>query len=71
MGKQKAPGPRWRNLSFFDNLAAAADAVGFQNADIALGIARVKWNSVQDREEFLSAITAMPTRDLMNESPNG
>lgn len=62
--------PKWRELSFLDNLAAAADAVGFDNADIALGLARVRWESVKDREEFLDALTARSSRPVIAEGAN-
>jgi hypothetical protein len=47
-----------------DNFAAAADALGYANADIAWGLARVQWRGVEDRERFLNMLTAIPTRDL-------
>lgn len=47
----------------WDNLAAAADSVGFENADIAWGLAQVPWESLTDRDEFLDALTAQRTRD--------
>lgn len=52
--------PTWREGDFYDNLAAAADAVGFNNAGIAFGLAHVEWASVADREAFLTAITQVP-----------
>jgi hypothetical protein len=66
----KRRGAQWRELSFLDNLAAAADAVGFDNADIALGLARVDWQSVQDREEFLQALTGRSSREVIEEGVN-
>lgn len=68
---KRGPGPKWRAGSFFDNFNAAADAVGFDNVDVAWGLARVNWPSPEARDEFLAALTAKPTRDLMNEQPNG
>lgn len=62
--------PRWRELSFLDNLSAAADAVGFENADVALGLARVKWESVEEREQFLDALTARSSRQVIAEGAN-
>jgi hypothetical protein len=61
---------RWTELSFLDNLAAAADAVGFENADMALGLARVNWQSVQEREEFLQALTGRSSREVIQEGVN-
>lgn len=57
----------WRAGSFWDNLAAAADAVGFENFDIAVGIAQVNWQSIGDREAFLDSLTLPRTRDVMND----
>lgn len=65
--KKNPSNPQWRVLSFWDNLAAAADAVGFENADIAVGIASVKWESLGDREAFLDALTAQRSRDIMKD----
>lgn len=55
---------RWRPGSFLDNFTAAADAVGYQNLELAWGLARVQWPTVQDRETFLDVLTARPTRDI-------
>jgi hypothetical protein len=56
--------PKWTAGSFWDNFSAAADAVGFENADIAWGLASVPWESIEDRESFLDSITLPRTRDL-------
>jgi hypothetical protein len=48
---------RWRSLDFYDNLAAAADAIGFDNLGMALGLAHIPYKSVQDREQVLAALT--------------
>lgn len=55
---------QWREGTFWDHLAAAADMVGFDNADIALGIARVPWETVQDRDRFLQALVAPRASDM-------
>jgi|TARA_R110000823_G_C15503390_1_gene453436 hypothetical protein len=60
----KTPARRWHAGSFWDNLAAASDAVGFENFDVAVGIAQVKWDSIGDREDFLDSLTLPRTRDL-------
>jgi len=56
----------WVAGSFLDNLSASADAVGLNNLDIAWGLARVQWDSVDQREEFLSLLTAIPSREVIN-----
>jgi hypothetical protein len=58
---------KWIAGSFWDNFSAAADAVGFENADIAWGLARVPWESIEDREAFLDSISSPLTRDLAND----
>ena len=55
---------RWRPGDFYDNLAAAADAVGYENLDIALGIAHMKFGSLEDREAVLTALTAVPPNEV-------
>lgn len=73
MKRRKDPnqGPRWRPGSFLDNLTAAADAVGFDNVDLAWGLARVRWDSVEDREMFLSALTGRSSRQVIAEGASG
>jgi hypothetical protein len=63
--------PAWSAGSFWDHLGAAADAVGFENADIAWGIAQVPWESIEDREAFLDSITSPRTRDIIDEEMMG
>lgn len=55
----------WKIGGFYDNLAAAADAVGFENLGVAWGIAHIPWASVEDRERFLSAVSALPLSEVL------
>jgi len=55
---------RWRQGDFYDNLAAAADAVGYENLEIALGLAHVKYRSIEDREAILTALTKIPPNEV-------
>lgn len=41
-------------LSFVNNIAAGVDAVGLRNAPIIFGLAKVQWNSPEDRDAFLA-----------------
>lgn len=41
-------------LSFVNNISAGVDAVGLRNAPIIFGLAKVQWNSVEDRDAFLA-----------------
>jgi hypothetical protein len=69
--KDPNKGPRWRPGSFLDNFSAAADAVGFSNAELAWGLARVQWESTEDREAFLSALTGRSSRQVIAEGASG
>ncbi len=55
---------KWKAGTVWDNFAAAADAVGFENADIAWGLSQVSWESIIERDQFLDSITAQRTRDM-------
>lgn len=65
--RDPSKGPRWRPGSFLDNLSAAADAVGFDNVELAWGLARVRWESIEDREAFLNALTGRSSRQVIAE----
>ena len=41
-------------LSFVNNIAAGVEAVGLRNAPVIFGLAKVQWNSVEDRDAFLA-----------------
>ena len=56
----------WQVGDFYDNLAAAADAVGFEHLGVAYGLAMVPWPSVEDREKFLSAISSIPLQEALD-----
>lgn len=49
--------PEWRELSFMDNFDYAAKELGYVNIPIAWGLAKVNWNSVEDRKTFVQALT--------------
>lgn len=60
----------WRPLSFLDNFNAAADAVGYDNVDLAWSLGRVNWQSIDDREAFLEALTGASSRQVIAEGAN-
>ena len=60
----KRPSGAFNPGTLWDNLTAAADLVGFENADIALALARVPWDSIEDRDNFLYALVAPRSRDF-------
>ena len=43
--------------TFIDNLTAAAQAVGADKVGIVFGIAQVEWESKEQRDAFLAALT--------------
>ena len=47
----------WRPGSFFDNLDKFANSLGYQNAAIAMELAMMSWNSVEERDAFITSIT--------------
>jgi len=49
--------PQWQSLTFLDNFNAAATKMGYSNLPMAWGLANVRWNSVEDRDSFLDALT--------------
>jgi len=49
--------PQWQPLTFLDNFNAAATKMGYSNLPMAWGLASVRWNSVEDRDSFLDALT--------------
>lgn len=67
----KKPPQTWREGTVWDNLAAGADLLGFQNADIALGLAYVPWDSIQDRDAFLLALVAPRSSDFYQGGASG
>jgi hypothetical protein len=50
----------WREGDFYDNLAAAVDAVGYENLGVAWGIAHMRFESTKDRDQLLTALTRVP-----------
>lgn len=43
--------------SLFDNIDKFATSLGYENAGIALTLAMIPWESADDRDEFIEAIT--------------
>lgn len=41
-------------MSFVENISAAVDALGLQNAPTAFVLARIPWESREDRDKFLA-----------------
>ena len=49
--------------SFYDNLNAVASQLGFKQPGVVWGLAKVRWRSTDERDQFLQALTA---RDYFN-----
>jgi len=47
----------WLPGSLFDNVDKFANSLGYQNAAIAIGLAMQSWESPEDRNAFIYAIT--------------
>lgn len=47
----------WADGSFYDNVDKFANSLGYQNAGIVMTLAMVPWDSVDDRNAFIEAIT--------------
>jgi hypothetical protein len=49
---------QWQENTFFDHLDKFGNALGAENFGIVFSLASVPWQSTQDRDAFISAITA-------------
>jgi hypothetical protein len=50
----------WIEGSFLDNFTSAASALGFENLGVAWGLAGIPWESKEDRDGVLNALTQVP-----------
>lgn len=48
---------KWREGSLYDHIDQFANSLGYENAAIAVSLAMVPWESVEDRNSFIQAIT--------------
>jgi hypothetical protein len=48
---------KWREGSLYDHIDVFANSLGYENAAIAIKLAMVPWDSIQDRNNFIHAIT--------------
>jgi hypothetical protein len=54
----------WSPGSLYDNVDKFANSLGYENAGIALTLAMVPWDSVDDRDAFIEVLTSeMPMGD--------
>ena len=50
----------WREGTRMDLFLTAANELGYENAPLAWGLSNVGWQSKQDMESFLRALTTTP-----------
>lgn len=48
---------KWRVGSLYDHIDVFANSLGYENAAIAIKLAMIPWESVQDRNSFIHTIT--------------
>jgi hypothetical protein len=48
---------QWTEGTLFDNIDKFAHSLGYENANIAITLGMVPWQSVADRDSFIRAIT--------------
>ena len=48
---------KWREGTLYDHIDQFASSLGYENAAIAISLAMVPWESIQDRNSFIYAIT--------------
>jgi hypothetical protein len=48
---------KWREGSLYDHVDQFANSLGYENAAIAIQLAMVPWDSVEDRNAFIGALT--------------
>ena len=47
----------WQPGSLYDNINVFANTLGYENAGIAITLGMIPWESVDDRNMFIEAIT--------------
>jgi hypothetical protein len=47
----------WMPGGIFDNIDKFANSLGYQNAGIVMELAMMSWNSIEDRDAFITSIT--------------
>lgn len=48
---------KWREGSLYDHIDQFANSLGYENAAVALSLAMISWDSIEDRNSFIQAIT--------------
>jgi hypothetical protein len=61
---------QWQENTFFDHLDKFGNALGAENFGIVFSLASVPWQSTQDRDAFISAITGEEQAPTQAPMPN-
>lgn len=48
---------QWAPGTLFDNIDKFANSLGYENANIAIPLGMIPWQSVEDRDSFIRGIT--------------
>jgi hypothetical protein len=48
---------KWREGSLYDHIDQFANSLGYENAAIAVSLAMIPWESIEERNSFIQAIT--------------
>lgn len=48
---------KWVRGTLFDNVDQFANSLGYENAGIVMQLAMIPWNTPEERDEFIFAIT--------------
>lgn len=47
----------WQKGTLLDNIDVFANSLGYENAGIVMSLATIPWDTPEDRDEFILAIT--------------
>jgi len=48
---------QWTEGTIFDNIDKFANSLGYENAGVVIPLAMIPWQSTDDRDSFIRAIT--------------
>jgi hypothetical protein len=48
---------KWREGSLWDNIDQFANSLGYENAAIAIHLSLIPWESIEDRDMFITELT--------------
>lgn len=48
---------KWREGTLYDHIDQFANSLGYENAAIAVTLAMIPWDSIEDRNDFIQAMT--------------